>query len=164
MSDKDISYQEGFQPGYLGRMVQLQGEHYDVFHAVPGMNFEVMMARQLCEFHEQYDAQRDLLLTAHAGNRLVGYLAVVGSQQYRPGARLRWFMVEADYRGEGIGRELLRRALEFCRRLGFKSVWLWTVEQLETARRLYDEAGFEYIADSSIDIPEQGLIMELRLV
>lgn len=144
-------------------MIQMQGEYYDVVHQVPGMNFEVMMARQMCDFQEQYAGVRDLLLTAHDGAVIIGYIVVAGSRPERSGARLRWFLVDERYRGQGIGRELLTRAIDFCREQGFKSAWLWTMEHLERARRLYAAAGFEYVADSTIDIPEHGLILELTL-
>ena len=164
MAIDTVTYTEGFQPGFLGRMIQMQGEYYDVVLHVPGMNFEVMMARQMSDFHEQYVPGRDLLLTAHCDGMLIGYIAVVGSEQERPGARLRWFLIEEKYRGCGVGRKLLTMAIEFCRKQGFKSVWLWTMEHLERARQLYAEAGFQYVADSTIDIPEHGLILELPLV
>ncbi|AKG53958.1 transcriptional regulator MarR family/acetyltransferase [Dehalogenimonas sp. WBC-2] len=163
MSTDNIVYKEGFQPGFLGRMTQMQGEYYDVVHQVPGLNFEVMMARQMCDFHEQYIDGRDVVLTAHAGDMIVGYIAVVGSQQERTGARLRWFLIDERYRGQGIGRELLARAIDFCRAQGFTTAWLWTMEHLERARSLYESAGFKYTADSTIDIPEHGLILELTL-
>jgi GNAT superfamily N-acetyltransferase len=158
-----INYVEGFKPGFLGRMIQMQGEYYDVVWSIPELNLEVMMARQMCDFHDKYVPGRDLLLTAHIDGVIAGYIAVVGSQEERPGARLRWFLVDEKYRGQGIGRALLKRAIEFCRQKGFKTVWLWTMEHLERARGLYEVAGFRYIENSTIDIPEHGLIMEMSL-
>jgi GNAT superfamily N-acetyltransferase len=158
-----IAFEEGFKPGFLGRMIQMQGEYYDIVWAVPDMNFEVMMARQMCDFHDEYMPGRDLLLTAHVDGILAGYIAVVGSEIERPGARLRWFLTDEKFRGWGIGRELLTRALDFCRHQGFKIVWLWTMEGLDRARRLYDHAGFQLVPDATVSMPEHGIILELPL-
>jgi GNAT superfamily N-acetyltransferase len=164
MADAAPIYEEGFHPGYLGRMIQMQGEYYDVIWPEPNMNFELMMARQICDFREGYNPDRDLLLTVHIDDQLAGYLAVIGNEKERPGARLRWFLVEEKYRGRGIGRELLRRALNFCRQAGFKTAWLWTMENLEKAQRLYAQAGFKPTADTTVSMPLHGIILETTLV
>ncbi len=52
------------------------------------------------------------------------------------------FLVHPDVRGTGLGRELLRKALAFCRDRQFKSVFLWTISDLKAAEHLYQEAGF----------------------
>jgi ribosomal protein S18 acetylase RimI-like enzyme len=158
-----VTYEEGFRPGYLGRMIQMQGEYYDVVWAVPGHNFECMMARQMCDFHNAYVPGRDLLLTAHVGGVMAGHIAVVGFQVERPGARLRWFHIDEKYRGHGIGRELLTRAIDFCRRQGYKTVWLWTMDGLDTARHLYISFGFKTVASVDSALPFHGVTMELML-
>ena len=153
LASDSIVYEEGFKPGYLGRMIQMQGEYYDVTWPVAGVSFEVMMARQMCDFHDEHVPGRDLLLTAHCDGVLAGYIAVVGSEIERPGARLRWFQVAEYYHDRGIGRELLNRALDFCRRQGFKSAWLWTMDGLDAARHLYDSIGFKPVTSVHTPIP-----------
>jgi GNAT superfamily N-acetyltransferase len=163
MADSSVTFIEGFRPGYLGRMSQMQGEYYDVVWARPGASFEVMMARQMCDFHDTYTEGRDLLLSAHIDNLLVGYIAVVGAPAERPGARLRWFHVDPACQGSGIGRELLTRALDFCRRAGYKTAWLWTMDGLDAARRLYDSCGFRPAADVASALPFHGVTLELLI-
>jgi len=159
----EVIYDEGFKPGYLGRMIQMQGEYYDVVWAKPGVSFEVMMAGEMCNFHDQYVPGRDLLLTAHLNKILIGHIAVVGVSPERQGARLRWFHVEAKHQGCGIGRELLTRALEFCRARDYPVVWLWTMEGLEAARHLYDDFGFQQAEDVETPLPFHGTTLELKL-
>ena len=163
MANASIIYEEGFQPGNLGRMIQMQGEYYDVVWAVPGHNFEVLMAREMCDFHDHYVIGSDLLLTAHIDGLLVGHIAVVGTPAERPGARLRWFHIDEKFRGYGIGRELLTRALDFCHTHGFKVVWLWTMEGLEAARHLYISFGFKPVTGIHSPLPFHGVTMELLL-
>jgi len=163
MNSDTITLVEGFKPGYLGRLIQMQGEYYDVVWTRPCVPFEAMIARQMCDFYDQYVTGRDLLLTAHLYGIIVGYIAVVGSEVDRPGARLRWFLVDDKYRGRGIGRELLARALDFCRSHGFQSVWLWTMEGLDAARHLYDAVGFKPVVSIETPLPFHGTTLEISL-
>ncbi|HTQ09487.1 MAG TPA: GNAT family N-acetyltransferase, partial [Fimbriimonadaceae bacterium] len=57
-------------------------------------------------------------------------------------AQLRWFLVHPRARGHGFGRDLLGRALAFCREQRYGRVILWTVRGLDAAARLYAAAGF----------------------
>ena len=66
-------------------------------------------------------------------------------------------------RGRGLGRRLLETALEQARRSGAKKVVLDTTEQMDAARHLYEQYGFEWVPG---DAPRQGqprLLYELRL-
>jgi GNAT superfamily N-acetyltransferase len=156
-----VVFDEGFKPGYLGRMIQMQGEYYDVYWAKPGVSFEVVMARQMCDFHDSYIFGRDILLTAHVDSVMVGNIAIIGSQGERSGARLRWFHVDPAYQGRGIGKELLNRAIVFSREAGFNAVWLWTMEGLDAARHLYEDLGFKRVDDFASGLPFHGVTMEL---
>jgi len=156
----------GFQPGFLGRISQMHGEYYaKAWGSGPG--FEALMARELGEFFERYDPARDLLLTAHVEGQLVGSIAIDGSQEERPGeARLRWFLLDEAFQGRGIGRHMLERSLDFCRRQGFSTVYLWTVEGLAPSRHLYEQAGFrvvERFIDSRYTVEHTQLRFELPL-
>jgi len=55
---------------------------------------------------------------------------------------LRWFLVHADYRGLGIGKKLLKDALQFCKECKYKTVFLWTTSELIEAGHLYTCFGF----------------------
>lgn len=135
----------GFRPGYLGRIAAQHGEFYaEVWGS--GTDFESQMARELAAYHDTYDPTWDLLLTAHVDGRFVGSMAVQGEERPNPTfARLRWFLLDPGYHGKGIGSELLRRALAFCRDCGFQSVYLWTVEGLPQSLGMYERAGFRIV-------------------
>lgn len=80
-----------------------------------------------------------------------GSIAIDGQPPEGEGARLRWFILTPEVRGQGYGRELMDRAMSFCETEGFDRVFLWTFEGLETAQYLYREYGFtlteEYTSD-----------------
>jgi GNAT superfamily N-acetyltransferase len=165
MGTTDIEYVEGYRPGTLGRIAELHGVYYAAAWGA-GAEFEGMMAQEMREFLAHYREGRDLLLTARAGGRIIGSIAVEGSQAERPGARLRWVIVEEANHGRGIGKELLRRALEFCRGAGFSTVFVWTVEGLPQSLGLYTKAGFRVVdrfPDDRYSVPRVNLLLELDL-
>jgi GNAT superfamily N-acetyltransferase len=58
---------------------------------------------------------------------------------------LRWFIVEPEWQGKGIGQKLIEQALTFCRERGYKKIALWTFAGLDPARVIYERAGFRLI-------------------
>ncbi|MES2306160.1 MAG: GNAT family N-acetyltransferase [Gemmatimonadota bacterium] len=54
--------------------------------------------------------------------------------------RKMYFLPEA--RGLGLGKAMLRRCLQRARAIGFQWCYLETLERMEAARRLYEQAGF----------------------
>lgn len=156
---------EGYRPGYLGRIVELHGRYYNKAWG-SGAEFESLMAIELSDFCKKYNPERDLLLTAHIDDAFAGSIAIYGSKSTQNEAQLRWFILDEAYRGRGIGRTMLQRALNFCQDKGFTKVYLWTADQLPQSRHLYESAGFEIVeqlTDSTYGIPLLKLKMEMFL-
>ncbi len=74
-------------------------------------------------------------LVVRDASRLVG---LAGLEQHGAEALLRSVVVDAQYRGEGIGRALLDGAYELARRDGVARLYLLTT----TARDWFERAGF----------------------
>jgi GNAT superfamily N-acetyltransferase len=161
-------YVEGYQPGCIGRITELHGVYYNRCWGV-GAEFEILMARELCDFCEQYNTEHDLLLTARDNEQLIGSIAVQGNAERSENqheARLRWFILDPIYQGQGIGKALLQQALHFCRKKAFPKLYLWTVDGLPQSRYLYETFGFQVVAQE-LDIrygsPLLSLKMEMQL-
>ncbi len=107
--------------------------------------FETYVAKGLAPFLERFDPALDGLWIAELEGRRAGCIAI---QHGDEGAQLRWFFVDEDARGQGIGRQLLETALAFCRDAGHTQVMLWTMSDLVAARRLYERAGFRLVAET----------------
>lgn len=74
---------------------------------------------------------------------------------------LRKMYLHPDYRGKGLGRKLLDRALERARILGFKRVELETASVLKQAVQLYQSYGFKPVARHSVPRCDQAYELEL---
>ena len=134
-----VTVRHDLRPGDMGRVIALHGvlyaEEYGFDHG-----FEAYVAETVAEFGRLARPGLDRLWVAERDGRLVGSIAIVGRED--ASAQLRWFLVDPDARGRGLGRHLIGEALTFCRAAGCRSVYLWTVTGLDAAARLYVAAGF----------------------
>ena len=92
-------------------------------------------------FVERYDEEKDCMLIVECDAKPKGCIAITHVEDKV--AQLRYFFLEPELRGLGIGTELVNKALDFCREKKYEKVFLWTVSAQKTARRLYEKAGFE---------------------
>jgi ribosomal protein S18 acetylase RimI-like enzyme len=60
-------------------------------------------------------------------------------------ARLRWFVLDPDLRGQGLGRRLLEEFLAEAKRFGHRRIVLETFSDLRAAAHLYRGHGFELV-------------------
>ncbi len=159
MATSQVTY-TSYRPGDLGRVIWLHGDYYHR-HWGFDLSFEAQEARELAEFLLRLDGSRDLFLAARLDGELAGAIAIDG-QAGEGVARLRWFIVDERQQGRGLGRGLIRRALDFCRQAGHHRVFLWTFEGLGAARSLYDQHGFQ-LAEERLVEQWGGLVREQRL-
>jgi GNAT superfamily N-acetyltransferase len=138
---EEITIVEGYIPGAIGRVAELHGVYYHR-HWGFGLFFEAMVASELAGFLSRFDPGRDGFWVLVRDERVMGGVAIDGTKAHERGAHLRWFIVAEHWQGDGWGGQLLDRALAFCRSCGYPRVTLWTFAGLDSARRLYEKAGF----------------------
>jgi GNAT superfamily N-acetyltransferase len=141
----DLTIRHDLRPGDMGRVIAMHGvlyaEEYGFDHG-----FEAYVAETMAELGRPARPGLDRLWVAERacpkerGGRLVGSIAILGRDDGV--AQLRWFLVRPEARGRGLGRHLIDESLAFCRTAGYTSVYLWTVNGLDAAARLYVAAGF----------------------
>jgi len=136
----DVGF-HGYLPGVIGKITKAHAVYY---HEDWGfdVSFEAQVAGELSEFVLAFQKGRDGLWVAKVGNRFAGSVAIDGRQADKEGARLRWFIVVPPLQGNGLGKALLGRAVDFCRSRDYPRVYLWTFKGLEAARTLYERQDF----------------------
>jgi GNAT superfamily N-acetyltransferase len=103
-----------------------------------GRMFEYYVMKGLTEFMINTDGGE--LWIAEVDGKMVGSIAITKSNDIV--AQLRWFVLDENYQGMGIGKKLMETAIDFCKKQRYKHVYLWTVSALETARYLYRKYNF----------------------
>lgn len=89
---------------------------------------------------ERFDPEKDCMLILECNGSASGCVAITHTEDGT--AQLRYFFLEPELRGLGVGTRLLSAALDFCRQKRYSHVFLWTVSAQESARILYKKAGF----------------------
>jgi DNA-binding MarR family transcriptional regulator/ribosomal protein S18 acetylase RimI-like enzyme len=126
-----------FRSGDVGYIAHLHGILYDHTYKF-GRKFEYYVMKGLTEFMINTDGGE--LWVAETDNKIVGSIAITKSSDTI--AQLRWFVLDEDYQGMGIGKKLMETALNFCKEKNYQHVFLWTVSTLNTARYLYQKYNF----------------------
>lgn len=127
-----------FQPGDVGYVAHLHGKLYDEKYKF-GRTFEYYVMKGLTEFMINTDGGE--LWVAEADGEIVGSIAI--TKFSNTAAQLRWFILDENYQGKGIGKKLMETALNYCKDQNYMHVFLWTVSTLETARYLYKKYNFK---------------------
>jgi DNA-binding MarR family transcriptional regulator/N-acetylglutamate synthase-like GNAT family acetyltransferase len=134
------------QTGEIGWVIHRQAALYEAEYGWD-WTYEALIARILGEFVAEFDHARDDAWIAELGGDIVGSIFLKGAEAGP--AKLRLLYVEPSARGRGIGAELVRLCVERARALGYARLELWTNSVLGSARRIYEAAGFELIAEEA---------------
>jgi len=134
----DISIRTELRPGDLGYVIHLHGKLYKAEYGYE-IAFEKYVAQGLLEFWEKYSPATNRVWVCEHEGRMIGFMLLMDRGE---SAQLRYFLLEADYRGIGLGKKLMTLYLNFMEQAGFKKSYLWTTHELPAAAHLYKDAGF----------------------
>lgn len=138
VSIDDISIRTELRPGDIGYVTYMHGDLYHKEYGY-GLQFEGYVAKGLCEFYEKYDPGRSRIWACEHDDRMIGFLLLMDRGA---SAQLRYFLIEPEYRGIGLGTKLLNLYMDFLYQCEYKASYLWTTHELETAAFLYKRHGF----------------------
>lgn len=143
---KAYSIDRGYTPGLIGRIAEMHAEYYHREWSF-GLFFEAKVARELADFMERYDENRDGIWYVSSSAGIQGAIIIDGIHSAGKGAHLRWFIVSDALRGRGLGNLLIEEAIRFCRSRQYMAVYLWTFAGLDDARHLYEKHTFELVEE-----------------
>ena len=135
----DISIRTDLRPGDIGYVVYMHGALYGKEYQY-GIQFETYVAKGLCEFYEKYNSRRNRVWVCEHKEEMIGFLLLMDRKE---AAQLRYFLIEPEYRGIGLGSKLLNLYMDFLRECGYQRSYLWTTHELTTAASLYKRIGFQ---------------------
>jgi ribosomal protein S18 acetylase RimI-like enzyme len=95
------------------------------------------------------------------GGRIVGFVSA-GPSEDRDAAEIQAIYVEPDRSGRGIGRALLRRAVDELRAGGHAEVVLWVLDGNDRAQRFYEAAGWRADGGAKVEAMEGVDLSQVR--
>ena len=103
---------------------------------------------EIAELPGEYAPPRGHILLARVDGALAGCCALrpLDDCDYPNSAEMKRLYVRKAFRGFGLGRELAEAMLDVARQYGYHHVLLDTLDDMESARALYVDLGFESIA------------------
>ena len=66
-------------------------------------------------------------------------------------AQLRYFILEPEFRGIGLGSKLMNLYMEFFHHCRYKKSYLWTINEFVNATNLYKKTGFKLTEEKESD-------------
>ena len=104
-------------------------------------------SNELATLPGDYAPPRGALLVALVDGAVAGCCALrpMDSSDYPNASEMKRLYVRKAFRGFGLGRQLAEAILDEARRAGYSCVLLDTLDDMEAARALYEELGFEEI-------------------
>jgi len=139
ISLSDLSIRTDLRPGDIGYVTYMHGALYHSEYNY-GLQFESYVAKGLCEFYEKFHPERNRTWACEHNDRMIGFLLLMDRGH---AAQLRYFLIEPEYRGIGLGSKLMNLYMDFLRECGYRESYLWTTHELSTAASLYKRHGFK---------------------
>jgi peptidyl-dipeptidase Dcp len=134
----DIHIRQQLHPGDLGYVAYLHGKVYAEENNY-NLNFEGYVLEGLAELARQYDPEKDRVWICEQQQKIVGFLTAM---QRGEAVQLRYFLLLPECRGLGLGKKLMDSFMAFVKEKGYRSAYLWTTHEQETAAGLYIRHGF----------------------
>jgi len=98
-----------------------------------------------CMSQHYNDVSNSLYLVASIDNQLIGGSGIAAFQKSKETCELRKLFLLPASRGQGIGRELTQRCLEYAKSKHYTQCYLDTLSSMQSAITLYESFGFKHL-------------------
>ena len=140
ISTNNIVIRTNIKPGDLGFVIYRHGKLYAEEYGY-GISFETYVAMGMYEFYKFYNPNHDRVWICEHEDHIIGFLMLM--HRDNNAAQLRYFYLEKNYRGIGLGKKLMNLYMDFYNFCGYTSSYLWTTHELKAAAALYTKHGFK---------------------
>ena len=140
MMINEIIIRTDIRPGDLGYVIHRHGKLYNEEYNY-GVTFETYVGAGLHEFYQNYSPAMDRAWICEHNEQIVGFVLLMHRENNT--VQLRYFYLEPEYRGIGLGKKLMQLCIDFMKEKKYRSSYLWTTHELHTAASLYTRHGFK---------------------
>ena len=96
--------------------------------------------------YEAYQNKKEIYYVAEVEGKVVGGCGIKHLTNVSGNiAELQKLYLLSQYRGIGIGKNLVVMCINFAKKVGFDAIYLETFQNMKSAQKLYTKNGFEYI-------------------
>ncbi len=156
MKAEDIQIRKFLKPGDIGYIIYLHGKIYGEEYGY-GMGFEGYVAESMAEFCRQFDPARGGVWVCEHEDRMVGFLSLVNRDDK---AQLRYFLLEKEYRGLGLGNRLMNDFMKLLHEKNYQQAYLLTSDDLPAAAALYMKHGFTLTSEEPSDVFGKKIMLQ----
>lgn len=114
---------------------------YELEYGFTSEIWKTYLTEGVRHFVSRFDDKKDCMFILENNGISSGCVAITHVEEAT--AQLRFFFLEPEMRGQGLGHDLLDKAIDFCKEKKYENVFLWTFSTLIAARHLYGGKGFE---------------------
>ena len=122
MTLDDIHIRTEVKPGDIGYIVHMHGRLYGEEYQY-GLTFEAYVAESIAEFAHRFNPEREAMWFCEHNQRIIGFISLVDRGDM---AQLRYFIIEPEYRGIGLGKKLMHLFFDKMRSIGYTGAYLMT--------------------------------------
>ena len=144
-----------------GDMAWITHRHGELYEANQGWDrsFETLVGQICADFERDFDPALEHCWIAEMNGQPVGSIAVARSGEEGV-AKLRLLLVEEQARGYGLGSRLVDECHRFARAAGYRKMRLWTTDQQQEARHIYQNKGYVLVAEEPVHAFGKDMVNE----